>query len=345
MLVYKYRGGDDKIFERDLESLEKNCFWSSSLRNLNDPQENMVSTDKFVKQSKIFDNLFSGKVNSNLSMVNQCLDDLLSHNERVGIYSLSTSFKDKLLWAHYANSHKGFCIEYDLDKLVDSYIYESKSHFPVLYNEKPTELELGNISETSARDNSLLQKIFACKSKEWEYEKEYRIVTNDSGLHNYDFEAVKSIYFGMKMPDYQKREVIKRLEGRSIKFYQIETISNDYSLQAILIKDIDFSNISYFKEIPLGVTTDKPIKYEIFEKKYYKLNKKGNISIELESSISDYEIRWLANMIKNHLFYGAEKIFIFYYLKGQERDDFAWATSHILNDNIEVLINDFLRQQ
>lgn len=30
MLVYKYRGGNDDVFERDLTSIERNYFWSSN---------------------------------------------------------------------------------------------------------------------------------------------------------------------------------------------------------------------------------------------------------------------------------------------------------------------------
>ena len=49
------------------------------------------------------------------------LEDLLSYNKKIGIYSLSKTFIDELLWAHYGNSHKGFCIEYDLDILLNSF--------------------------------------------------------------------------------------------------------------------------------------------------------------------------------------------------------------------------------
>ena len=35
-----------------------------------------------------------------------------------GIYSLSKTAIDELLWAYYANSHQGFCIEYDQEVLL-----------------------------------------------------------------------------------------------------------------------------------------------------------------------------------------------------------------------------------
>jgi len=39
-------------------------------------------------------------------------------SKKIGIFSLSKKYDDELLWAHYANSHKGFCIEYDLEILL-----------------------------------------------------------------------------------------------------------------------------------------------------------------------------------------------------------------------------------
>ena len=59
MLVYKYRDAIDikfegqKIsnFERDLISIEKNYFWGTYYKDLNDPCEGLISTDRFTSQS------------------------------------------------------------------------------------------------------------------------------------------------------------------------------------------------------------------------------------------------------------------------------------------------------
>ncbi|WP_409013870.1 DUF2971 domain-containing protein [Chryseobacterium geocarposphaerae] len=32
---------------------------------------------------------------------------------------MSTDFLNEQLWAYYASSYSGYCIEYDLDKLID----------------------------------------------------------------------------------------------------------------------------------------------------------------------------------------------------------------------------------
>ena len=42
MRVFKYRGGDGKIFERDAASLESNTFWAPNRKDLNDPGEGLL---------------------------------------------------------------------------------------------------------------------------------------------------------------------------------------------------------------------------------------------------------------------------------------------------------------
>lgn len=341
MFVYKYRGGNDEIFERDLNALEKNYFWSSKFEDLNDPQENLIITDKFINQSGLLGRFLGKRSSEALSKVQESLKNILSHNNRIGIYSLSKSSIDELLWAHYANSHKGFCIEYDLDLLMNSYVYENKYSFPVIYNENPSELSLKDISSAS-KNNDLIQKIFGSKSKKWEYEEEYRIITDDFGVHSYDFQAVKAIYFGLRMLDSQKAEIINRLKGRNIKFYQINQVDKKYKFEAVLVKDIDYSELTYLNQIPIEISNSKPINYEIFEKHYYKISKKADIKVEIESIILEDQISWLANVFPEHLFQNAERIYIFYYLKNQNKDGIAWATSHILYGEMEISINDYI---
>lgn len=336
MLVYKYRGGSDEIFRRDLDSLEKNYYWSANLESLNDTQENMIFPDKFVKQSNFLSRFFGKKSKDALLNVHEALDIFLSHKNRVGIYSLSRTFNDQLLWSHYGNSHTGFCIEYELNNLLDNHVHENRYSFPVLYNLNPSEIDLKDVSSAS-KNNVLIQKAFGCKSKKWEYEKEYRIVNDDFGKHSYDFKAVKAIYFGLRMPASQKEEVIKRLNGRGIKYYQIVQLEKKYELDAVLINDIDDAELNYLKYIPIEITNDKSIDYEIFENYYIKISKKAEIKIELESVISHDQISWLSNIFKEHLFQGAERIFIFYYLESEGRD-YVWATSHIINGEMEISI-------
>ncbi|MEM5669933.1 DUF2971 domain-containing protein [Bacillus cereus] len=79
-----------------------------------------------------------------------------------------------LMWSHYANNHKGFCIEYDFTKEgIDRSL--TKQLQPVLYRDN-----LFNIGhyfhENGEKMNPLVINYNAIvKSTEWSYEKEWRI--------------------------------------------------------------------------------------------------------------------------------------------------------------------------
>lgn len=128
MLVYKYRGinnelcknNSNKIFERDLKTLERNQFWASDIKDLNDPCEAITDTVKVKNFLNYIGKKVRMKSQDDFKMVEENTDQVLSLEDKMGIYSLSKTFLDELLWAHYSNSHKGFCIEYDLDILLQN---------------------------------------------------------------------------------------------------------------------------------------------------------------------------------------------------------------------------------
>lgn len=91
------------------------------------------------------------------------------------VLSLSANENNNLMWSHYADAHKGFCIEYDFSKLAIDHD-RRRMCYPVLYRKNPI-----NVSRyLNNRDVSFNNffGIYACltKSVEWEYEKEWRIV-------------------------------------------------------------------------------------------------------------------------------------------------------------------------
>jgi hypothetical protein len=339
MLVYKYRGGNEEVFQRDLSSIEKNYFWSSSIDELNDPWETIIQSEKFITQSKTISWLFGKHTNEKLYNLNEALESFLSLNKRIGIYSLSKTFLDELLWAHYANSHKGFCIEYNLEVLLDTFKTEKVFSFPVKYNKVPPDITLADIN---TKNGGLIHKLSGFKSKRWEYEEEHRIITDYSGKQSYNHQALKSIYFGLRMSEEHKLEMFDRLKGRNIFFFQIQHLEKSYKFEAIRVENPFGENIHYLKNIPASVTKDKALSFEIKQQNFYKLNSKGVITIMLESIIGKSEIEWLANKICDEIFHTAEKVFIFYYFEDQKNTEVAWATSHFTNGKLEININDFI---
>lgn len=336
MRVYKYRGGN---FNRDLKSLEKNYYWAPKFENLNDPCETLINTDPFKTQSRTFANFFGKEKSLQFLEVESALHNLFEVKKKgIGIYSLSKTYLDELLWAHYADSHKGFCIEYDLDLLTNCYKSFEKFSFPVKYTKKPPEYGIKDINNT--KTEQIVQKLAGYKSKRWNYEEEYRIVTGFYGEHPYNPNCLKSIYFGLNMDKSEKDLMRKKLKGRNIQFYQIIQNHNSYNFDAILVNDLNKEKHNYLKEIPSEITGHKPIKFNIVKQDYIR-DIKAIVEIELESKIDKEQLKWIANLLRNDMFRNPKRLFILYYLKNDEIRDFAWATTHFEGSELKVTINDF----
>lgn len=52
--------------------------------------------------------------------------DRIPYKEEVAITCFSEVNNEQLMWAHYAGSYSGFCIEYDFSKSCDSAFYEAQ---------------------------------------------------------------------------------------------------------------------------------------------------------------------------------------------------------------------------
>ena len=255
---YKYRGGDDKVFERDLESLENNYFWAPSGLELNDPCETLVSVEMLRRQIDGLTKLFAQNKTS-IEHLYSALDSLMDMRSKVGIYSLSTSFEHELLWAHYANSHKGFCIQYDIGLLVNQNIYQDLHIFPVNYKE---ELPSISIEDISKEKDDFIRKIFGTKSKLWAYENEIRIITDKFGENDYDYSAVTAVYFGYRMLDQHKEKMMNHLQGRGIKYFQMYLEDNSYKFRERPVEDIHENAQPYLCQISKDTGT---ISYEIIK--------------------------------------------------------------------------------
>jgi hypothetical protein len=244
--VFKYRGGDDSIFIRDLESLEMDTFWAPTRNMLNDPCEGLVSSEVLLSQIDFAVNLFAKNrpnVDDAIGNLKNSLHNVLEKKDSSGVYSLSKNCTDELLWAHYANSHHGFCIEYDLDTLV-SFGRNDYFKFDVQYSDQPPKLTINDMLKIDDKVG-FIQKLIGVKSKKWAYEKEIRVITSESGIQNYDYRAVKAIYFGLRMPDEKIQEVMKRLQGRGIKYYLVGLRDKSYKFSCSSIADMYSTDIKY----------------------------------------------------------------------------------------------------
>lgn len=229
MKLYKYRSD----IYRDLLTLVNNQIYAPTVQHLNDPSETIVNDSKMYE---VFDFIEKSGLPKNIAKDNyaKIVDQVRT---KLGIFSLSKTVFNELLWAYYANGYKGFCIEYDFEQLKKSI---SKGHlhsiFNVQYKNDIPEFSINSITDNLVDDTQFLKCLIATKSMAWEREEEIRITLYSSGLLGISPESVTGIYFGFRMPESDKELIKASLASRDIKYYQMELKPNSYLLEAELIK-------------------------------------------------------------------------------------------------------------
>ncbi|MCP3322656.1 DUF2971 domain-containing protein [Aeromonas hydrophila] len=224
----------------------------SQIPFLNDPFEKYISEQAVtliaekVYRNKIDDD-FIGLFKRSFS---------LSKYEK-GIVSLSETHRNILLWAHYANNHKGVCIGYNADFL--SSLPLPKEYDPAVDKIHPVkvkydsarfdEFEVNHDLDINELAKELTLSSLTRKSDDWIYEKEHRCITP---LKWADKILIKNILNLSERTLDRHHSLIEHLRKKdcnavTIKLDQINNnLTHDYVLEpeAHFLKDIAPENIN-----------------------------------------------------------------------------------------------------
>ena len=279
MKGYKYRSVD--YFDSNLNLLINNQIKASLYGELNDPFEASCN-DELTKVVTLLESIFGVSSKETIEVI----ENIKSFKPNLGIYSLSLTYSDELLWAHYASSHKGFCIEYHIEELKKDYLISTTvNEVKTEYKSSPQKLTINDVKNKI----KILTKLFATKSLKWEYEKEVRLIFDTNGLKNYRQSALTGIYFGAEMSYLSKALLIKSLEDRNVKFYQMQRIPNSYKLKRELVHE----NTRYLINI-------------LDEKSYTILKTKHNLVVEnfyvlyKSSKVDDLSLKCFLKNFRNY---------------------------------------------
>ena len=138
--------------------------------------------------------------------------------KNIRIACFSTSPLNVLMYSHYTDKHKGICIEYDFS----DFDTENTSLLEVKYKEElKIDSEIAQIMMKS--DNDINEEIsfldlFRTKHLNWEYEKEYRVMTYDVDKI---YRPIKAIYLGKDFPKDNIELIKKLIEDKDITLYQV----------------------------------------------------------------------------------------------------------------------------
>lgn len=247
-LAYKYRNGDPRTLLLDLKSLSDATFYAAERHAINDPFEGRFDRASLDAQLLLLKTLTSSAVptaSKSLDDVSQTANRVLEFVDKSGVFSLSYNPLQELIWAHYGGSHRGFCIGYDTQKLVD---FEPNVHhlLEVQYsNARPTLVSSDLLFANSPL--GVLRKMLGTKSKPWAYEEEVRVITQPPGPHEHDYRAVKVIYFGLRCTESTRMAVMETLAGRGVTYMQVISPHDSYVLEAITIPD-EYASAPKYKQ-------------------------------------------------------------------------------------------------
>jgi len=186
---YKYAS-----INRDLEeNLEKGQLWYNTSNNFNDPFDckaliNFGITEierktNFEKFNNAF-NTFQNTEYQDMLLSSIEVDKLISNiaaksiENSIGVTCFSENFDNTLMWAHYADKHKGLVLEFKKDKNGSLY----RNMLPINYYESYPVINVSDYSEDQM--NSVLYQIIGAKGNDWEYENEWRAMVDLKSLTN-----------------------------------------------------------------------------------------------------------------------------------------------------------------
>ncbi|MFZ5941822.1 MAG: DUF2971 domain-containing protein [Bacteroidota bacterium] len=150
----------------------------------------------------------------------QLNNSAFSEVNKFRILSLSRINDSSTMWAHYANQHKGICLELELEKDIPFFTFPLK----VRYCKKYPRF---NYIKEWGFENEFVMHIFRSKYSSWRYEEEYRIVKDtretcfkNGGLLSINRSAIKKVFFGLKSSDSD----IDLVKGINIKYFDNKLI-------------------------------------------------------------------------------------------------------------------------
>lgn len=155
-----------------------------------------------------------GRQLSDEEIQQEILSRIQTIDSTYGILSLTKTNKNLLMWAHYADDHRGAVIELGLD---DEFLYQDdpnrKFARAVQYSTKRATIPI---------DEDILMEHFFVKSPEWRYEQEFRVIRrlehaddvikpdDDLAIHLFTMppEYIKHVFIGVRTESAALEEVL-----------------------------------------------------------------------------------------------------------------------------------------
>ncbi|MBQ0109223.1 MAG: DUF2971 domain-containing protein [Clostridiales bacterium] len=167
---------DQMLNSQKLTTLKEQKIWFSSVNSLNDPYEfKSMYLNETILKGKRYPQVF-------IDYYKNMLD---GGSQKLLVASFSgNSFDCIPMWAYYANNHKGFCVEYDVENTNMIYpVQYEPNRIPIARIAVEHFMSFSKIQSKTGKEvedfkfyNEILKHQFLIKHSSWSHENEYRIL-------------------------------------------------------------------------------------------------------------------------------------------------------------------------
>jgi len=153
---------------------------------------------------------------------------------KFGVLSLAGRWNCPLMWSHYADNHKGVCVEYATANAQFERLH------PVNYGRSRTirasTLVEWKVQKSPEARRTIEETLFLSKASQWRYEKEWRAIVDRAGIAPAPA-RLTAIHFGLRCDTSVIRTIVLmyRNKERAPKFYAMHVRDNGFKLSRALI--------------------------------------------------------------------------------------------------------------
>lgn len=243
---------------QNLEAVKANKMWYSAPCCFND----VFDCDIMINDDKLFDSILEMcpsikgfrkgspmwlELKSQAKKSSSELKKMFANmRSKMGIACMSELDNSLLMWAHYANNHRGMCVEYNLLAINRQLNF---TPIPIIYSNDRVCFETLNTNTVELDATKLFVEGLTSKSLEWNYEKEWRIIRDDSACGDkWDdvnkgalLESIRpsSIILGCEANKDFENEVREHCDANKINLYKMEKDRTHYQLNKNAILKFD----------------------------------------------------------------------------------------------------------
>ena len=188
--------------------------------------EELVKDEKFIKDQ-------GQSLGSIYSEINKKVQEFACEDR---IFCVAEEGDNLLMWAHYAEEHEGAVIKFKCVPEKKAALCAARQ---VKYSNEIPLLTLDHFLQgEKAVKEYILNEMLLTKSKDWEYEKEWRVILKrkdygqDDDLWSIFEEEIEAVYLGCRMKEQDKKEIVDIVTNKrkNVNLYESRKSNTEFKV-------------------------------------------------------------------------------------------------------------------